>query len=45
MNATARKLRISYARVLIEIDVTQARKESVTIKDAKGNIICQEIAL
>ncbi|XP_058759181.1 uncharacterized protein LOC131632453 [Vicia villosa] len=40
---TANKLRISYARILVEIDVTKKQKESVTIKDCEGNKFNQPI--
>ncbi|XP_058768386.1 uncharacterized protein LOC131642116 [Vicia villosa] len=33
---TAKKLRVSYARVLIEVDVTKVLKKSVAIRDPKG---------
>ncbi|XP_058776169.1 uncharacterized protein LOC131650479 [Vicia villosa] len=34
---TARKLRISYAKVLVEVDITRPVKETVTIRDHSGN--------
>ncbi|XP_058764506.1 uncharacterized protein LOC131637957 [Vicia villosa] len=40
---TANKLRISYARILVEIDITKKQKESVTIKDCEGNKFNQPI--
>ncbi|XP_058726469.1 uncharacterized protein LOC131597821 [Vicia villosa] len=40
---TARKLRISYARVLVEVDITKPVKESVTIKDHNGKEWQQKI--
>ncbi|XP_058782465.1 uncharacterized protein LOC131656921 [Vicia villosa] len=40
---TARKLRISYARVLVEVDITKPMKESVTIKDHSGREWAQHI--
>ena len=40
---TAKKLRISYARVLIEVDITQPFKESIKIKDGKGGSIVQPV--
>ncbi|XP_058722959.1 uncharacterized protein LOC131594767 [Vicia villosa] len=33
---TARKLRISYARVLVEVDITKPVKQSITIRDHSG---------
>ncbi|CAJ2631967.1 unnamed protein product [Trifolium pratense] len=40
---TAKKLRVSYARVLIEIDVTTELKNCITIRDPKGNKIQQRV--
>ncbi|XP_058774117.1 uncharacterized protein LOC131648371 [Vicia villosa] len=40
---TARKLRVSYARILVEVDVTQKLCEEVTIKDHEGRIRQQKI--
>lgn len=40
---TARKLRVSYARILVEVDVTQKLKDCVTIKDVKGKVIHQPV--
>ncbi|XP_058783636.1 uncharacterized protein LOC131658346 [Vicia villosa] len=40
---TARKLRISYARVLVEVDITRPIKESVTIRDHSGKEWEQQI--
>ncbi|XP_058774196.1 uncharacterized protein LOC131648458 [Vicia villosa] len=40
---TARKLRISYARVLVEVDITKPAKESVTIKDHNGREWVQRV--
>lgn len=34
---TANKLRVSYARILVEIDVTQKQKEYIIIKDTTEN--------
>jgi hypothetical protein len=34
---TAHKLRVSYARILIEMDVTQELPQSITIRDNEGN--------
>lgn len=33
---TSKKLRVSYARVLVEVDITTELKTSVNIKDHKG---------
>jgi hypothetical protein len=38
---TAHKLRVSYARLLIEMDVTQALPPDITIKDSEGNKLKQ----
>lgn len=40
---TTKKLRMSYARVLIEVDITQSRRDSVYIKDAEGRRMLQDI--
>ena len=40
---TAKKLRISYARVLVEVDITQNPIETVDIKDHKGKLMEQKI--
>lgn len=40
---TANKLRVSYARILVEIDVTQKQKENITIRDKEGNKITQPV--
>lgn len=40
---TAKKLRVSYARVLIEIDITLELKKQILIKDRKGNSITQQV--
>ncbi|XP_058725788.1 uncharacterized protein LOC131597091 [Vicia villosa] len=40
---TARKLRISYARVLVEVGITKPIKEEVTIKDHNGREWKQKI--
>lgn len=40
---TAKKLRISYARVLIEVDVTQKPRETVCIKDHNRRVLEQKI--
>ncbi|XP_058783983.1 uncharacterized protein LOC131658735 [Vicia villosa] len=40
---TANKLRISYARILVEIDITKKQKESITIKDCEGNKFTQPV--
>lgn len=36
---TAHKLRVSYARILVEIDVTKKLVDSITIKDLKGKVL------
>lgn len=33
---TANKLRVSYARILVEIDITQKPAETINIKDNEG---------
>jgi hypothetical protein len=38
---TAHKLRVSYAGLLIEMDVTQAMPQEITIKDSEGNKLKQ----
>ncbi|CAK8577790.1 unnamed protein product [Lathyrus sativus] len=40
---TAKKLRISYARVLVEVDITQKMRDKVCIKDHNGRILEQKI--
>ncbi|XP_058784810.1 uncharacterized protein LOC131659670 [Vicia villosa] len=40
---TDNKSRISYARILVEIDITKKQKESVTIKDCEGKKFNQPI--
>ena len=40
---TASKLRVSYARVLIEVDITQKLVEEISIKDKEGNTVIQGI--
>ncbi|XP_058749946.1 uncharacterized protein LOC131622954 [Vicia villosa] len=40
---TASKLRVSYARILIEIDITTKQKESITIKDSGGRKMTQPV--
>ncbi|XP_058774580.1 uncharacterized protein LOC131648869 [Vicia villosa] len=40
---TAQKLRISYARVLVEVDITQKPRDSIVIKDHLGKKIEQRI--
>lgn len=39
---TSRKLRVSYARMLIDVGVTQERKKFLSIRDADGSRINQE---
>jgi hypothetical protein len=38
---TAHKLRVSYARMLIEMDVTQCLPPDITIRDSEGNTMKQ----
>ncbi|KAK2455257.1 hypothetical protein QL285_002729 [Trifolium repens] len=38
---TAHKLRVSYARMLIEMDVTQCLPHDITIRDNEGNTMKQ----
>ncbi|XP_058733155.1 uncharacterized protein LOC131604751 [Vicia villosa] len=40
---TASKARVSYARILVEVDVTQDLKEVVTIKDVEGKKLQQMV--
>lgn len=40
---TARKLRVTYARVMIEIDVTKELRKSIPIKDNKGRKFAQTV--
>lgn len=40
---TANKLRVSYAMILVEVDVTQELKKKVTIKDIEGKKMIQPI--
>lgn len=40
---TAHKLRISYARLLVEVDITKKLREHINIKDEKGNIFQQPV--
>lgn len=40
---TAKKLRVSYARVLVEVDITQPLRESVAVKDHLGHQFMQKI--
>ncbi|XP_058746194.1 uncharacterized protein LOC131619069 [Vicia villosa] len=40
---TARKLRISYARILVEVDITPKTKESIWIRDQTGRRIEKKI--
>jgi hypothetical protein len=40
---TAKKLRVSYARVLIEVDVTIELTNYITIRDPKGNKVLQQV--
>lgn len=40
---TAKKLRVSYARVLIEIDVTRELQNHVIIRGPSGELIKQDV--
>ncbi|XP_058775015.1 uncharacterized protein LOC131649265 [Vicia villosa] len=40
---TAEKLRVSYARLLVEVDVTQKLCEEITIRDHEGKIRKQQV--
>lgn len=40
---TSRKLRVSYARVLVEVDITQKLIEEINIKDKNGNVVTQKV--
>ncbi|XP_058766770.1 uncharacterized protein LOC131640389 [Vicia villosa] len=40
---TAKKLRISYARVLVEVDITQKPRDTICIKDHVGKKIEQKV--
>ncbi|XP_058784859.1 uncharacterized protein LOC131659723 [Vicia villosa] len=40
---TAKKLRVSYARVLIEVDVTKELKQYITIRDPTGEKLMQQV--
>lgn len=40
---TTKKLRVSYVRVLIEVDITHELKDYITIMDPKANKIMQEM--
>lgn len=40
---TTRKLSVSYARVLVEVDITQKLLEEISIKDKNGNVVAQKV--
>lgn len=40
---TTNKLRVSYARILMELDTTQIQKEYITIRDHEGKKIQQVV--
>lgn len=40
---TARKLRVSYARILVEVDITKKLKDSILIKDLQAKMINQPV--
>lgn len=43
MSVQKKKLRGSYARVLIEIDITQKRRVEIPIKEADSRQFCQKV--
>ena len=40
---TASKLRVSYARILVEVDITKELPQEITIRDRSGNKLQQAI--
>ncbi|XP_058722177.1 uncharacterized protein LOC131593630 [Vicia villosa] len=40
---TAHKLRVSYARILVEVDITRKLADEITIKDPEGRLLKQGI--
>ncbi|XP_058732852.1 uncharacterized protein LOC131604428 [Vicia villosa] len=40
---TSKKLRVSYARVLVEVDVTKELKKHITIRDPTGEKLIQQV--
>lgn len=40
---TAHKLRVSYARILVEVDITKKLRDFITIKDLKEKVIKQPV--
>lgn len=40
---TTKKLRISYARILVEVDVTKELTEEIAIKDCDGRKLMQKV--
>ena len=40
---TTQRLRISYARMLVEIDITQEMNKQITISDNEGNELIQSV--
>ncbi|CAJ2641905.1 unnamed protein product [Trifolium pratense] len=40
---TAHKFRVSYARILVEMDITQKLPQDITIKDSEGNKLKQVV--
>lgn len=40
---TIKKLRVSYARVLIEVDVTKELKNEITIRNPQGGKMTQRV--
>ncbi|CAK8560653.1 unnamed protein product [Lathyrus sativus] len=43
VECTANKLRVSYARILIEVDITQPLIDEITIRNVAGDIIMQPV--
>lgn len=40
---TSKQLRISFARILVEVDVTKALPQSVLVQDPSGNTVAQKV--
>lgn len=40
---TTKKLRVSYARVLVEVDVSAELKREITIRDPRGSKLIQKV--
>ncbi|XP_010693202.1 uncharacterized protein LOC104906181 [Beta vulgaris subsp. vulgaris] len=41
--STSKQMRISFARILVEIDVTKEKTQSIMVEDANGKIIKQDV--